>query len=107
MIKPPGINPYKQAVLYYKYQLGVPAEHHLDEFYIKPPNEVLRKVKEEKVIQLENWAKVKTVKEDKVGETELKDDAIVVKKLKVAMINEALKKHGLPADGLKAKLLAC
>jgi hypothetical protein len=35
------------------------------------------------------------------------EDAFGVKKLKVVEIKEALKKHGLPADGLKAKLLAC
>jgi hypothetical protein len=107
MIKPPGVNQYKQVELYYKYHPVVPAEYHLDKFYIKSPNEVLKKVKEEKVIQIENRAKVKAVKEDKVGVTDLKEDAHVVKKLKVAEIKEALKKHGLPADGLMAKLLAC
>ncbi len=80
----------------------LPAEYHLDEFYIRPPNEVLRTVKEENVIQTENRAKVKAVKEDKVDVTNLKEDAIVVKKLK----EEALNKHWLWTDGLKAKLLA-
>jgi len=36
----------------------------------------LRKVKEEKVILIENGAKVKAVKEDKVGATDLKEDAL-------------------------------
>ena len=37
------------------------------EFYIKPSDDVLKMVKEEKVIQIENRAKMKAVKEDKTG----------------------------------------
>ncbi len=49
---------------------------------------------------------MKAVKEDKVGVTDLKEDVIVVKKLKFAEIKKPLTKHELLADGLKAKLLA-
>jgi hypothetical protein len=47
MIKLPGVNSYKQVELYYKFCPVVPAEYHLDEFYIKPPDEVLRNVEGE------------------------------------------------------------
>ncbi len=83
MIMPPLINPCKQVELYYKYHPVLTDEYNLDKFYRKPPNEVLWKDKEEKVIQIENRAKVKAVKENKVGATDLKDDATEVKKLKV------------------------
>ncbi len=78
-IKPPKINPYRQVELYYKYRLVVPVEYHQKKFYIKLPNNVLRKVKEEKVSPLENRAKVKAVKEERVGATDLKKDAFGVK----------------------------
>jgi hypothetical protein len=84
----------------------VPAEYHQDKFYIKPPDDVMRKVKEERVVRVENRVKLKAVKEDNVGATDLKEDEFGLKKLKVPEIKAALKKHGLPADGLKAKLQA-
>jgi hypothetical protein len=56
-IKPPGINPYKQVELYFKNRPVVPAGYHQDEFYIRPTDDVLRKVKEEKAIQIENRAR--------------------------------------------------
>jgi hypothetical protein len=40
------------------------------QLYIKPPNDVLRKVQEEKVIQIENGVKAKAVKEEKMGVTD-------------------------------------
>ncbi len=64
-IKPPGINPYKLVELYFKYCPVVPPEYHQDEFYIKHSDDVLKMVKEEKVIRIENRAKVKAVKEEK------------------------------------------
>jgi hypothetical protein len=53
-IKPPGINPYKQVELFFKYRPVVPPEYHQDEFYIKPSDDVLKMVKAEKVIRIEN-----------------------------------------------------
>ena len=84
-----------------------PAEYHQDEFYIKPPNNVLRKMKAEKVIQIENRAKVKAVKEDtKVGATDMNDNTFKLKKMNVPEIKEALMKHGLMVNGNKAKQVA-
>jgi hypothetical protein len=55
-IKPPGINPYKWVELFFKYRPVVPPEYHQDEFYIKPSDDVLKMVKEEKVNRIENRA---------------------------------------------------
>jgi hypothetical protein len=67
---------------------------------------VLKKVKEEKVLRTENRAKVKALKEEKVDVADISPDAFGVKKLKVPEIKEELKRHGLRADGKKAKLMA-
>ena len=106
MIKLPGINPYKQVEFFYKYRPVLPAGYHLDEFYIKPPDEVLRKVKEEKVIRIENRAKVKAVKEDKTVGIMTDDDAFGWKKKKVQKNKEELKRLGLGAHRKKAELIA-
>jgi hypothetical protein len=73
--KPPGINPYKRVELFLKYRPVIPPEYHQDEFYIKPSDDVLKMVKEEKVIRIENRAKVKAVKEDKTVGIMTNDDA--------------------------------
>ncbi len=66
----------------------------------------MKKVKEEKVLQTENRAKVKALKEEKVDVADINADAFGVKKLKVPEIKEALKRHGLRAEGKKAELMA-
>ena len=64
-------------------------------------------VKEEKVIRIENRAKVKAVKEDKMVGIMTDDDAFGWKKKKVPEIKEELKRLGLGAHGKKAELVAC
>ena len=81
-IKPPGINPYKRVELFFKYRPIFPPEYHQDEFYIKPSDDVLKMVKEEKVIRIENRAKLKAVKEDKTVGIMTNDHAFGWKKKK-------------------------
>ncbi len=64
-------------------------------------------VKEEKVIRIENRAKVKALKEDKMVGIMTDDDAFGWKKKKVPVIKEELKRLGLGAHGKKAELVAC
>jgi hypothetical protein len=106
-IKPPGINPFKQVELFFKYRPVVPPAYHQDKFYIKPSDDVLKMVKEEKVIRIEYRAKVKAVKEDKTVGIMKNDDAFGWKKKKVPEIKEELKRLGLGAHGKKAELVAC
>jgi len=87
-IKPPGINLYKWVELFFKYRPVVPPEYHQDKFYIKPSDDVLKMVKAEKVIRIENRAKVKAVKEDKTLGIMTDDDAFGWKKKKVPEITE-------------------
>ena len=63
-------------------------------------------VKAEKVIRIENRAKVKAVKEDKTVGIMTDDDAFGWKKKKVPEIKEELKRLGLGAHGKKAELIA-
>jgi hypothetical protein len=91
--------------LFFKYRPVVHPEYHQDEFYIKPSDDVLKMVKEEKVIRIENRAKVKAVKEDKTVGITIDDDAFVWKKKKVPEIKEELKRLGLGAHGKKAELV--
>jgi len=105
-MKPPGINPSKRVELFFKYRPVVPPEYHQDEFYIKPSNDVLKMVKAEKVIQIENRAKVKAVKEDKTVGIMTDDDAFGWKKKEVPKIKEKLERLGLGAHGKKAELCA-
>jgi hypothetical protein len=58
-----GINPDKLVELYAKYCPVVSEDYWEDELYIKSANKVLRRFKEEKVIQKDNQAKVKAMKE--------------------------------------------
>jgi hypothetical protein len=92
--------------LFFKYRPVVPPEYHQDEFNIKPSDDVLKMVKEEKVILIENRAKVKSVKEDKTLGIMTDDDAFGWKKKKVLEIKEELKRLGLGAHGNKAELVA-
>ena len=92
--------------MFFKYRPFVPPEYHQDEFYIKPSDDVLKMVKEEKVIRIENRAKVKAVKEDKTVGIMTNDDAFGWKKKKVPEIKEELKRLGLGAHGKKAELVA-
>ena len=90
---PPGINQYKRVELFFKYHPVVPPEYHQDEFYIyiKPFDDVLKMVnKEEMVIQIENRAKVKAVKEDMMVGIMTDDNAFGWKKKKVPEIKEEL-----------------
>ncbi len=105
-IKPPGINPYKLVELFFKYRPVVPPEYHQDEFHIKPFNNVLKMVKEEKVIRIENRAKVKAVKEEKTVGIMTDDDDFDWKKKRVPEIKEELKRPGLRVHGKKAELVA-
>jgi len=105
-IKPPGIDPYKRVESFFKYRPLAPPEYHHDEFYIKPSDDVLKMVKAEKVIRIENRAKVKAVKEDKTVGIMTDDDAFGWKKKKVPEIKEELKRLGLGAHGKKAELIA-
>ena len=75
--------------------------------YIKPSDDVLKMVKAEKVIRVENRAKVEAVKEDKMVGIMTDDDAIYWKKKMVPEIKEELKKLRLGAHGKKAELVAC
>jgi hypothetical protein len=93
--------------LFFKYRPVVPPEYHQDEFYIKPSDDVLKMVKEEKVIRIENRAKVKAVKEDTTVGIMKNDDAFGWKKKKVPEIKEELKRLGLGAHGKKAELVTC
>jgi hypothetical protein len=63
-------------------------------------------VKEEKVIRIENRAKVKAVKEDKTVGIMKNDNAFGWKKKKVPEIKEEIKRLGLGAHGKKAELIA-
>ena len=70
LLKPitaPGINPYKHVELYIKYHPVVPEDYWDHELYVKPPEEILRKFKEEKVIRKDNRAKVMALKEEGGG----------------------------------------
>ena len=69
--------------MFFKYRPIVPPEYHQDEFYIKPSDDVLKMVKAEKVIRIENRAKVKAVKEDKMVGIMTNDHAFGWKKKKV------------------------
>jgi len=98
-ITPPGINPYKLVELYAKYWE--------DELYLKPDNEVLKNFKEEKVIQKDNWEKVKAVKEgDSVKGSGGDGIKVEINKMNVTQLKLALKSYGLTIDGLKADLRA-
>ncbi len=59
----PGINTYKFVESYAKYRPVVPEDYWEDQLYVKPADEILKKFKEKKVIQKDNQAKVKTMKE--------------------------------------------
>ena len=74
--------------------------------YIKPSDDVLKMVKAEKVIRVENRAKVEAVKEDKMVGIMKNDDAFGWKKKKVPEIKEELKRLGLGAHGKNAELIA-
>ncbi len=63
-------------------------------------------VKEVKVIQIENRAKVKAVKEEKKLVIMTDEDAFGWKKKRVPEIKEELKRLGLGAHGKKAELIA-
>jgi hypothetical protein len=63
-------------------------------------------VKAEKVIQIENRAKVKAVKEDKTVGILTDDDAFGWKKKKVPEIKEELKRLRLGEHRKKAELIA-
>ena len=66
LLKPitaPGINPYKRVELYIKYRPVVPEEYWDHELYVKPPEEILRKFKEEKVFRKDNRAKLMALRE--------------------------------------------
>ena len=69
-------------------------------------DDVLKMVKEEKVIRVENRAKVKAVKEDNTVGIMTNDDAFGWKKKMVPEIKEELKRLGLGAHGKKAELVA-
>jgi hypothetical protein len=72
----------------------------------KTSDDVLKMVKEEKVIRVENRAKVKAVKEDNTVGIMTNDDAFGWKKKMVPEIKEELKRLGLGAHGKKAELVA-
>ena len=63
-------------------------------------------VKEEKVIRIENRAKVKAVKEEKTVGIRTDDNAFDWKKKRVPEIKEELKRLGLGVHGKKAELVA-
>jgi hypothetical protein len=106
-INPPGINAYKVVELYTKYRPVVPEDYWEDELYLKPPDEVLKKFKEEKVIRKDNREKVKSIKEGR-SKNEGVDYEIMgeIKKMNVTKLKVALKSHGLAVDGLKGVLQA-
>ncbi len=64
-------------------------------------------VKEEKVIRIENRAKVNAVKEDKTVGIMTNDNAFGWKKKKVPEIKEELKRLELGVHRKKAELVAC
>jgi hypothetical protein len=75
--------------------------------YVKPADKVLKKFKDEKVIQKDNPAKVKAMREredmKKGGGDGMMEE---IKKMNVAQLKEALKSYGLTANGLKGDLRA-
>ena len=60
-----GMNPYKIVELWKNYRPNIPIEYHSDELYGEPSEEVLAKVKTEKIDRSEFW---KTVKAKKYSE---------------------------------------
>jgi hypothetical protein len=106
-IIPPGINSYKVVELYTKYHPVVPEDYWEDKLYLKPPDEVLNKFNEEKVIRKDNPAKVKAIKDgggvNEGGDDEIKEE---INKMNVAQLKLALKSYGLTVDGLKGDLQA-
>ncbi len=67
----------------------------------------MKKFKEEKVIQKDNRAKVKAMKEEKDtkkgGGEGMKEE---IKKMNIAQLKEVLKSYGLTVNGLKRDLRA-
>ena len=106
-IIPPGINSYRVVELYTKYRPVVLEDYWEDKLHLKPSGKVLKKFKEEKVIQKDNRAKVKAIKEgggvNEGGDNEIKEE---MKKMNLAQLKLALKSHGLNVDGLKGDLQA-
>ena len=114
LLKPitaPGINPYKRVELYIKYRPVVPEDYWDNELYVKPPEEILRKFKEEKVIQKDNRTKVKALKEEggdmKGGGGDADSTKEKINNMTIAQLKVVLKIYGLTVGaGLKADLQA-
>ncbi len=62
LIKCVGLNQYKMVEMWKNYRPVIPVEYQLDALYVKPSDEVLKKVKVEKEDQLEFRAKLEVKK---------------------------------------------
>ena len=68
----------------------------------------MKRFKEEKVIQKDNWEKVKAVEEgDSVMGSGGDGIKVEINKMNVTQLKLALKSYGLTIDGFKADLRAC